>query len=424
MAASPAGGGPGATAPGFSPSKVVKKAKTADVDGIVGRDITQQEKNHQSPARANRPWLVGDHYVVSEEWRPNFEPGLSQVNSIRVWVRLPGIPLENYDAAILRIIGDKIGKTVRVDGTTLFGNRGNYARICVEVDLHKPLLSKYRLRRRVRRIEYEGLHEICFTCGRYGHEARQCPSTKLAEPDMSQPMEKSFDNPTFKELDARPEIEEDFGPWMKAKKHMRRKRSSPKVVHSMEGKETGGSRFAPITEEVPSQKFEHRAPVADVPAKRANIVHAPSEQAKSVYEVGVGAGSTSEESVSVPKIPVADIVQQDKVEVFSSIPLELQDKQNAADHLRCNNQSSDPSQSARIQRATTDPILQQTRACASPLACKALDFERSPSGRRVGDKSDAFTLLRNKERNGSGGGGTKGSTQKWKGDPTKARPPP
>ncbi|CAN1128424.1 hypothetical protein LINPERHAP2_LOCUS4620 [Linum perenne] len=64
-----------------------------------------------------------------------------------------------------QIIGDRIGIMVRVDHTTLEGSRGNFARICVEVDLCKPLLSKYRLRRRVRRIEYEGLHTICFNCG-------------------------------------------------------------------------------------------------------------------------------------------------------------------------------------------------------------------------------------------------------------------
>ncbi|CAN1153151.1 hypothetical protein LINPERHAP2_LOCUS19211 [Linum perenne] len=121
-------------------------------------------------ALCDGPWLVGDHYVLSEEWTPNFKPGYSQVNFVRVWVRLPDNPLDNYDVVILQLVGDNIGKTVRVDGTTLFETRGNYARICVEVDLHKPFLSNYRLHRRVRRIEYEGLHKICFTCGRYAHQ--------------------------------------------------------------------------------------------------------------------------------------------------------------------------------------------------------------------------------------------------------------
>ncbi|CAN1148284.1 hypothetical protein LINPERHAP2_LOCUS16378 [Linum perenne] len=213
--------------------------------------------NFKTEADFNRtllegPWLVGNHYVVSEEWRTNFEPSFSQDNSIRVWVRLLGIPLENYEAAILKIIGDGICKMVQVHGTTLFGKRGNYARICVKVDLLKPLLSKYRIRRRVHCIEYEGLHEICFTCGRYGHEAKACPTTTQTEPSPTQPMEKSFDNPIFKKLDTRPEIEEDFGPWMKSKKHVRRIRTTPKPFPAGEEKEVRGSRFSFIREEAPS----------------------------------------------------------------------------------------------------------------------------------------------------------------------------
>ncbi|CAN1193094.1 hypothetical protein LINPERPRIM_LOCUS28163 [Linum perenne] len=107
------------------------------------------------------PWMVADHYVVSEDWRPYFRPEDSSLLTLRVWIRLPGIPLEYFDYSILKRSGDRIGKTVRVDHTTLEGSRGNFARLCVEVDLSKPLLSKYRLRRRVRRIEYEGLHTIC-----------------------------------------------------------------------------------------------------------------------------------------------------------------------------------------------------------------------------------------------------------------------
>ncbi|CAN1141592.1 hypothetical protein LINPERHAP2_LOCUS12592 [Linum perenne] len=38
------------------------------------------------------PWMIGDHYVVIEEWLPNFVSGYSMVNNIRVWVRLPSLP--------------------------------------------------------------------------------------------------------------------------------------------------------------------------------------------------------------------------------------------------------------------------------------------------------------------------------------------
>jgi len=46
--------------------------------------------------------------------------------------------------------------------------------MCVEVDLTKPLLSKFRLNGRVWDIQYEGLKMICFKCGRQGHKEDAC----------------------------------------------------------------------------------------------------------------------------------------------------------------------------------------------------------------------------------------------------------
>jgi hypothetical protein len=36
-----------------------------------------------------------------------------------VWVRISGLPIEYYDAKILHYIGNRIGKTVKVDKNTL-----------------------------------------------------------------------------------------------------------------------------------------------------------------------------------------------------------------------------------------------------------------------------------------------------------------
>ncbi|CAN1138900.1 hypothetical protein LINPERHAP2_LOCUS10946 [Linum perenne] len=173
------------------------------------------------------PWLIGDHYVVSEAWRPYFTPGSSPVNKLRVWVRLPNLPLECFDESILTLIGNSIGKTVLIDHTTLNGCRGNYARICIEVDISRKLRSKYRLWRRVRRVEYEGLHVICFECGVYGHNKEECPSVSQENVESAPQAEGAvFNNPMFQpgSLDfPRPELEEDYGAWMLAKKNVRRK---------------------------------------------------------------------------------------------------------------------------------------------------------------------------------------------------------
>ncbi|CAN1167006.1 Putative ribonuclease H protein At1g65750 [Linum perenne] len=61
------------------------------------------------------PWMINDHYVVIQEWRPYFRPEDTILTTLRVWVRLPGLPLEYFDHSILKIIGDRIGRTVRID---------------------------------------------------------------------------------------------------------------------------------------------------------------------------------------------------------------------------------------------------------------------------------------------------------------------
>lgn len=45
----------------------------------------------------------------------------------------------------------------------------------MQVDLEKPLMSGYRLRGHFWRLQYEGLHDICFECGRYKHRLKPCP---------------------------------------------------------------------------------------------------------------------------------------------------------------------------------------------------------------------------------------------------------
>ncbi|CAN1163740.1 hypothetical protein LINPERHAP1_LOCUS28754 [Linum perenne] len=57
-------------------------------------------------------------------------------------------------------IGNYIGKTVRLDLATAEGARGRYARVCVEVDILKPLLGKYIIEDRVLKIEYESLENM------------------------------------------------------------------------------------------------------------------------------------------------------------------------------------------------------------------------------------------------------------------------
>ncbi|CAN1127557.1 hypothetical protein LINPERPRIM_LOCUS29704 [Linum perenne] len=82
-------------------------------------------------------------------------------------------------------IGNHIGRTIRMDLVTAEGARARYARVCVEVDLSRPLLGKYILWDKVFYIEYESLENICFGCGLYRHKEDKCPATCLECPAKS-----------------------------------------------------------------------------------------------------------------------------------------------------------------------------------------------------------------------------------------------
>jgi hypothetical protein len=120
-------------------------------------------------------WLIYHHYLIAREWTPNFHPNNATIEKAAVWVRISGLPIEYYDAKILNCIGNRIGKTVKVDRNTLFQERGKYARVCVEVDLNKPLLAMFELKEEVYKVEYEGLHMLRRSCGRFGHYVEGCP---------------------------------------------------------------------------------------------------------------------------------------------------------------------------------------------------------------------------------------------------------
>ncbi|KAJ9177110.1 hypothetical protein P3X46_012361 [Hevea brasiliensis] len=116
--------------------------------------------------------------MLVREWQPNFDPEQASIDKVMVWIQIPNLPIEYFNKLFLLKVGNKIGRTVHVDDMILQATRGKYARGCVEVDLSKPLLSKFRLRRRIKCIEYEGSHQIYFSYGCYGHRLDKCKLTK------------------------------------------------------------------------------------------------------------------------------------------------------------------------------------------------------------------------------------------------------
>ncbi|MBA0877096.1 hypothetical protein Goshw_011619 [Gossypium schwendimanii] len=108
-----------------------------DVDGDVCFDdvVLDSEEIIISGARAIFSWFQ------------NFQPSCDKIEFLVALVRFPKLPLEYYTVmAILRIVSC-VGRVIRIDRNTEDVQRGGFARVCIDLDLTKPLCSLVSLRK-------------------------------------------------------------------------------------------------------------------------------------------------------------------------------------------------------------------------------------------------------------------------------------
>ncbi|CAN0880263.1 hypothetical protein LINGRAHAP2_LOCUS13565, partial [Linum grandiflorum] len=168
-----------------------------------------REKEDYEAAMIGGPWMLGETYLTVHRWHKGFNPWRNEVTSTLVWVQLPDLPVEFYHTQAVMRIASKIGTPVRVDRATKEGARAKYARVCVEVDLTRPLLSKYRIEGVRYFIGYEGLKDLCTNCGKYGAPALRC-TCRNPVPDED-PM---MDSAVNEEQSREEETEKVYGSWM------------------------------------------------------------------------------------------------------------------------------------------------------------------------------------------------------------------
>ncbi|CAN1801889.1 hypothetical protein LINPERHAP1_LOCUS23151 [Linum perenne] len=107
---------------------------------------------------------------------PSFRVTNELPKKMVAWVRFPHLPIHFYHGQVLTSLGNLIGKTVKIDFNTQTAERGKFARIAIEIDLDKHLSPVVLLDGTIQQIEYENLPNLCFECGRVGHERAECPS--------------------------------------------------------------------------------------------------------------------------------------------------------------------------------------------------------------------------------------------------------
>jgi hypothetical protein len=113
---------------------------------------------------------------------------------------------------LLQKIGRAIGPVLLIDAHMVNGVRGRFARLCIQVNLDKPLPKTILIRQnRVQSVQYEGINQLCFCCGRIGHQKEFCPFVvKAPSPEPSV----GDDQPVSSIGSPNTTVEEPFGEWM------------------------------------------------------------------------------------------------------------------------------------------------------------------------------------------------------------------
>ncbi|KAI9128212.1 hypothetical protein K1719_001205 [Acacia pycnantha] len=185
------------------------------------------------------PWVILDAYLSVAQWRPEFSPKQEKIVSGVAWVRFPDLPAPLFDKKFLLNLGNSIGKAIRLDVHTTQRTRRRFARMCVELNLNKPLVPEFSVEGQKLGVVYESLGKICNNCGRVGHLKKGCEAfhRKMNEGSMA------VDEGELNEINVR-DKQNDMGRWKTVQRARRLRRQDMDIQ-----KKQSGSRFSVLQEE-------------------------------------------------------------------------------------------------------------------------------------------------------------------------------
>ncbi|KAI9094816.1 hypothetical protein K1719_026622 [Acacia pycnantha] len=133
----------------------------------------QREKDYME-ALTGGPWVINDAYLNVARWKPDFSLKNERIETVVAWVRLPDFPAPLFDKKFLLNLGNVIGKAIKLDIHTAHRARGKFSRMCIELDLTKPLVPEFKVEGQTLSIVYESLGLLCTKCGMFGHVKDGC----------------------------------------------------------------------------------------------------------------------------------------------------------------------------------------------------------------------------------------------------------
>ena len=63
--------------------------------------------------------MVSNRYLIVQRWKPNFDHFMDNFKKMTIWARILGLPIELYSKYFLWRVGNRIGKSLKVDTNIL-----------------------------------------------------------------------------------------------------------------------------------------------------------------------------------------------------------------------------------------------------------------------------------------------------------------
>jgi hypothetical protein len=125
------------------------------------------------------PWFFRANAVLLEEYDGVTKSSLMKFKYFAMWVHIYDLPTSFRTKNIGRQLGNKIGKTSKVDLDEDFNGWRNYLHIKVNLDIEKPLTRIIYVemedgKSEAFRVKYEKLSKFCAVCGLLGHTESEC----------------------------------------------------------------------------------------------------------------------------------------------------------------------------------------------------------------------------------------------------------
>ncbi|KAL0359389.1 UNVERIFIED_CONTAM: hypothetical protein Sangu_0788300 [Sesamum angustifolium] len=125
------------------------------------------------------------------KWDPTFNP--SQESSVvPLWVEFPELPAHLFQKDALFAMANMVGTPLQLDDYTVNQATLTCAKVCIEVDLNRPLLEEFIINIRgvnlVQKVVYEQAPQYCKLCKHIGHQEKDCyvrgNAPKPAKPNL------------------------------------------------------------------------------------------------------------------------------------------------------------------------------------------------------------------------------------------------